>query len=105
MAILLPPVLGIMLIALAWPDGGRLAVNTAAVVLGVPYAARLVAGAAAPLARSGYIEAATARGERLWYLALRDCTCWIRVAWSATAPPPSRCPSDSAVGPWRSSAV
>lgn len=47
-AILLPPVLGIMLIALAWPDGGRLAVNTAAIVLGVPYAVRLVAGAAAP---------------------------------------------------------
>ncbi|MFG2856457.1 ABC transporter permease [Streptomyces mirabilis] len=71
-AILLPPVLGIMLIALAWPDGGRLAVNTAAIVLGVPYAVRLVAGAAVPLAQSGYIEAATARGERLWYLTLRE---------------------------------
>ncbi|MCZ1004345.1 ABC transporter permease subunit [Streptomyces mirabilis] len=71
-AILLPPVLGIMLIALAWPDGGRLAVNTAAIALGVPYAVRLVAGAAAPLAQSGYIEAATARGERLWYLTLRE---------------------------------
>ncbi|MFE2700665.1 ABC transporter permease [Streptomyces mirabilis] len=71
-AILLPPVLGIMLIAPAWPDGGRLAVNTAAIVLGVPYAVRLVAGAAAPLAQSGYIEAATARGERLWYLTLRE---------------------------------
>ncbi|MEU0821974.1 ABC transporter permease [Streptomyces mirabilis] len=71
-AILLPPVLGIMLIARAWPDGGRLAVNTAAIVLGVPYAVRLVAGAAAPLAQSGYIEAATARGERLWYLTLRE---------------------------------
>ncbi|MGW3979769.1 ABC transporter permease [Streptomyces mirabilis] len=71
-AILLPPVLGIMLIALAWPDGGRLAVNTAAIVLGVPYAVRLVAGAAAPLAQSGYIEVATARGERLWYLTLRE---------------------------------
>ncbi|AVH60446.1 MULTISPECIES: ABC transporter permease [Streptomyces] len=71
-AILLPPVLGIMLIALAWPDGGRLAVNAAAIVLGVPYAVRLVAGAAAPLAQSGYVEAATARGERLWYVALRE---------------------------------
>ncbi|MFD5762503.1 hypothetical protein ACFWIZ_47065, partial [Streptomyces sp. NPDC127044] len=47
-AILLPPVLGIMLIALAWPDGGRLAVNTAAIVLGVPYAVRLVAGGGGP---------------------------------------------------------
>lgn len=46
--ILLPPILGIMLIALAWPDGGRLAVNTAAIVLGIPYAVRIVAGAAAP---------------------------------------------------------
>ncbi|MFE4797204.1 ABC transporter permease [Streptomyces sp. NPDC056708] len=70
--ILLPPVLGIMLIALAWPGGGRWAVISAAVVLGTPYAVRIVASAAAPLAGSGYIEAATARGEKLWYVAARE---------------------------------
>ncbi|MFI5617950.1 ABC transporter permease [Streptomyces sp. NPDC051567] len=70
--ILLPPVLGIMLIALAWPAGGRWAVIAAAVVLGTPYAVRIVASAAAPLARAGYVEAATARGERLSYIALRE---------------------------------
>ncbi|WP_442272750.1 ABC transporter permease [Streptomyces sp. M-16] len=70
--ILLPPVLGIMLIALAWPGGGRWAVIAAAVVLGTPYAVRVVASAAAPLARAGYVEAATARGERLSYIALRE---------------------------------
>ncbi|MFI9308193.1 ABC transporter permease subunit [Streptomyces triculaminicus] len=71
-AMLLPPVLGVMLLALAWPGGGRLAVMAAAVALGVPYAVRVVAGAAAPLAASGFVEAATASGERLGYLALRE---------------------------------
>ncbi|MGW7081502.1 ABC transporter permease [Streptomyces sp. NPDC054871] len=69
---LLPAVLGILLVTLSWPDGGRLAVVTASVVLGVPYAVRLVAGAAAPVAASGYVEAATVGGERLWYLVVRE---------------------------------
>ncbi|WP_306363771.1 hypothetical protein [Nocardia sp. CC227C] len=38
---------------------------TAAVVPGVPYAVRLVTGAAAPIAASGYVEAAAAGGEHL----------------------------------------
>ncbi|AVZ74597.1 ABC transporter permease [Streptomyces lunaelactis] len=71
-AILLPPILGIMLIALAWPGGGRWAVVCAAIVLGIPYAVRIVASAAAPLAASGYVEAAMARGESLTYIALRE---------------------------------
>ncbi|MER5719052.1 ABC transporter permease [Streptomyces sp. NPDC002132] len=69
---LLPAVLGILLVTLSWPDGGRLAVIAAAVVLGVPYAVRLAAGAAAPVAASGYVEAAAASGERLWHLVLRE---------------------------------
>ncbi|MFE9764504.1 ABC transporter permease [Streptomyces sp. NPDC005808] len=69
---LLPAVLGILLVTLSWPDGGRLAVITAAVLLGVPYAVRLAAGAAAPVAASGYVEAAAAGGERLWHLVLRE---------------------------------
>jgi peptide/nickel transport system permease protein len=69
---LLPAVLGILLVTLSWPDGGRLAVVTASVVLGVPYAVRLVAGAAAPVATSGYVEAAAVGGERLWHLVVRE---------------------------------
>jgi peptide/nickel transport system permease protein len=69
---LLPAVLGILLVTLSWPDGGRLAVVTASVVLGVPYAVRLVAGAAAPVAASGYVEAAAVGGERLSYLVVRE---------------------------------
>ncbi|MFF7445916.1 MULTISPECIES: ABC transporter permease subunit [unclassified Streptomyces] len=69
---LLPAVLGILLVTLSWPDGGRLAVVTASVVLGVPYAVRLVAGAAAPVAASGYVEAAAVGGERLWHLVVRE---------------------------------
>ncbi|MGG7572827.1 ABC transporter permease [Streptomyces sirii] len=69
---LLPAVLGILLVALSWPGGGRLAVVATAVVLGVPYAVRLVSGAAAPVAASGYIEAAAVGGERLWHLVVRE---------------------------------
>ncbi|MEU5109554.1 ABC transporter permease subunit [Streptomyces sp. NPDC021354] len=69
-AILLPPLLGIMLIALAWPGGGRWAVIAAAIVLGTPYAVRVVAAAAAPLASAGYVEAAITRGESTAYIAL-----------------------------------
>ncbi|MEV8633649.1 ABC transporter permease subunit [Streptosporangium sp. NPDC051023] len=69
---LLPSVLGILLITLYWPGGGRLAVIAAAFVMGVPYAVRLAAGAAAPVAASGYVEAAAAGGERLWHLVVRE---------------------------------
>ncbi|MBG0851835.1 ABC transporter permease [Streptomyces spinoverrucosus] len=69
---LLPAVLGILLVTLSWPGGGRLAVIAAAVALGVPYAVRLAAGAAAPVAATGYVESAAAGGERLWYLVLRE---------------------------------
>ncbi|MEU9984301.1 ABC transporter permease subunit [Streptomyces sp. NPDC050856] len=69
---LLPAVLGILLIALAWPGGGRLALVAAATVMGVPYAVRLVAAAAAPVVASGYIEAAAVGGERLWHLVVRE---------------------------------
>ncbi|MFE4212807.1 ABC transporter permease [Streptomyces sp. NPDC056844] len=71
-AILLPPLLGIMLIALAWPGGGRRAVIAAAIILGVPYAVRVVAAAASPLATAGYVEAALGRGESTAHIALRE---------------------------------
>ncbi|MDT0346954.1 ABC transporter permease [Streptomyces litchfieldiae] len=70
MLMLLPAVLGVLLIALAWPDGGRWAVMLAAVVLGTPYAVRFVAAAAAPVVSSGHVDAAAAGGERLWHLVL-----------------------------------
>ncbi|MBZ4320449.1 ABC transporter permease subunit [Streptomyces huiliensis] len=69
---LLPPVLGLLLVALSWPAGGRLAPALAAYVLGVPYAVRLVAAAAAPVVASGYVEAAVTGGERLGHLVVRE---------------------------------
>ena len=72
LAMLLPTVLGILLIALNWPGGGHAALVTAATLLGIPYAVRVVAAAAAPLATSGFVETAAASGERLWYLACRE---------------------------------
>lgn len=72
LTILLPSVLAIMLIALAWPGGGRLAVAAAATVLGIPYAVRIVAAAAAPVATAGFVEAAAAGGENLWRLTVHE---------------------------------
>ncbi|MFI1381934.1 ABC transporter permease [Embleya sp. NPDC020886] len=71
-AILLPSVLGIMLVALAWPDGGRWAVIAAAIVLGTPFAVRVIAAAAAPLAAAGYVEAALMRGESSLSITVRE---------------------------------
>ncbi|MFK0292862.1 ABC transporter permease [Streptomyces sp. NPDC090442] len=71
-AILLPPLLGIMLLALAWPGGGRLTITVAAIALGTPYAVRIMASAAAPLATAGFVETAIANGESTAYLALRE---------------------------------
>ncbi|HEX6354210.1 hypothetical protein [Actinophytocola sp.] len=48
--------------------GSRLAVITVAVLMGVPYAVRFTAGAAAPVAATGHVEAAAAGGERPWHL-------------------------------------
>ncbi|MGN9847070.1 ABC transporter permease [Nonomuraea sp. H19] len=69
---LLPAVLGILLVTLSWPGGGRLAIVVAAVALAVPYAVRFMVAAAAPIVVTGYVEAAVAGGERTWHLILRD---------------------------------
>jgi peptide/nickel transport system permease protein len=72
LVMLLPTVLGILLIALNWPGGGRTALVAAATLLGIPYAIRVVAAAAAPVAASGFVETAVAGGERLWHLVCRE---------------------------------
>ncbi|MGC0416464.1 ABC transporter permease [Embleya sp. AB8] len=69
---LIPAVLAILLVALSWPGGGDLALGLTVVTISLPFATRVVAGAAAPLARTGYVQAAVAGGERLPYLILRE---------------------------------
>ncbi|WP_223166532.1 ABC transporter permease [Nonomuraea sp. SYSU D8015] len=69
---LLPAVLGILLVTLSWPGGGRLALVVAAVALAIPYAVRFMAAAAAPVVVTGYVESAVASGERTWHLIFRD---------------------------------
>ena len=69
---LVPVVLALLLVVLSWPGSDQVALVVAAVVLGVPYATRIVAGAAAPIAASGYVETAVAGGERLAYLVWRE---------------------------------
>lgn len=72
MLILLPAVLGIMVIGVSWPGSGRLPVVVAAIVLGTPFAFRIAAAAAAPVAASGFVEAASAGGERTLSLVFRE---------------------------------
>jgi peptide/nickel transport system permease protein len=69
---LVPVVLALVLVVLSWPGSDQVALVVAAVVLGVPYATRIVAGAAAPIAASGYVETAVASGEWLAYLVWRE---------------------------------
>ncbi len=72
LAMLLPPLLAILLVLLSWPESGVLGIVVVAVGFGTPYCARVFAAAAAPVAASGYVEAAQASGESLWHLVFRE---------------------------------
>lgn len=70
--ILLPAVLGILVIGISWPSAGRTPVVVAAIVLGTPFAFRIAAAAAAPVAASGFVEVAEASGEGTFSLVFRE---------------------------------
>jgi peptide/nickel transport system permease protein len=70
--ILLPAVLGILVIGVSWPGTGRVPVVVAAIVLGIPFAFRVAAAAAAPVAASGFVEVSAAAGERTFSLVCRE---------------------------------
>lgn len=70
--ILLPAVLGILVIGISWPSAGRTPVVVAAIVLGTPFAFRIAAAAAAPVAASGFVEVAEASGEGTLSLVFRE---------------------------------
>jgi peptide/nickel transport system permease protein len=70
--ILLPAVLGILLIGISWPGSGRIPVVVASIVLGTPFAFRIVAAAAASVAVSGFVEVASASGESTMSLVFRE---------------------------------
>lgn len=90
---LLPAVLGILLVTLSWPDGGRLAVIAAAVVLGVPYAVRLATGARArsPHPATSRPQRRAANGCGTWYCArcCRTCGPPSSPCSACASPPPS----------------
>jgi ABC-type dipeptide/oligopeptide/nickel transport system permease subunit len=70
--ILVPPVIGVLLIVLAWPGGGIPALLTATVVFGVPYCARVLRTAASAVTATGYVEAARASGETTVRIAAQE---------------------------------
>lgn len=63
--IVIPALLGVLLVVLAWPDGGVAAVVLAAVLFGVPYTQRVLQPGFDVVARRGHVEAARASGEPL----------------------------------------
>jgi peptide/nickel transport system permease protein len=60
--LVLPPVV-VLLTMLHATGGGPVALTLLVVLLGVPFTARVVAAATAPLRRAGYVEAALALGD------------------------------------------
>ncbi|WP_067703607.1 ABC transporter permease [Nocardia jejuensis] len=72
LAVLLPPVLGVLLVMLSWPESGALGVVTVAVLFGIPYCARVFAAAATGVAATGYVEAARVCGESSSHIVFRE---------------------------------
>lgn len=69
---LVPPVLLMLLALVSWPDGGVWALVILAIFTGTPYSARVMAGVAAPVVASGFVQVAEAAGERLPQLIFRE---------------------------------
>ena len=72
MFILLPPVLGILVIMLSWPESREFGLILIAALLGTPYSARVFTAASAGVCASGYVQVASASGEKLPYLVFRE---------------------------------
>ncbi|GAB4589155.1 ABC transporter permease [Nocardia sp. IFM 10818] len=72
LAVLLPPVLGVLLVMLSWPESGVLGVIAVAVLFGIPYCTRVFTAAAAGVAATGYVEAARVSGESTTHIVFRE---------------------------------
>lgn len=71
-SILIPPVLVIMIVAVVWPGAGNAVLILTCSIIGVPYAARVIAGAAAGVASRGWVVAARAGGAPVWQVIFID---------------------------------
>lgn len=72
MLILLPPVLGILVIMLSWPQSREFGLILIAVCFGTPYCARVFEAAAAGIVASGYMQVSMSSGETLPYLVFSE---------------------------------
>ncbi|WP_067533374.1 ABC transporter permease [Nocardia crassostreae] len=85
LAVLLPPMLGVLLVMLSWPESGVFGVITVAVLFGIPYCTRVFAAAAAGVAATGYVEAARVSGESTAHIVFREMLpnmrelCWTQL--------------------------
>lgn len=70
--ILVPAVILLLLAAVLYPNGGLPLLIGVSVFVGTPYAARVIAAAAYPVARSGYVQAAQGTGATTASIILRD---------------------------------
>ncbi|MFC9996135.1 ABC transporter permease [Nocardia sp. NPDC127526] len=85
LAVLMPPVLGVLLVMLSWPESGVFGLITVAVLFGIPYCTRVFAAAAAGVAATGYVEAARVSGESTTHIVFREMLpnmrelCWAQL--------------------------
>lgn len=70
--ILVPAVIVLLLVSVLYPDSGLWLLVVVAVVVGSPYAARVIAAAAYPVAHSGYVQAARNAGASDISVIMRD---------------------------------
>ncbi|BDV25515.1 peptide ABC transporter permease [Corynebacterium ulcerans] len=70
--ILVPAVIVLLLVSVLYPDSGLWLLVAVAVVVGSPYAARVIAAAAYPVAHSGYVQAARNAGASDISVIMRD---------------------------------
>ena len=84
--ILVPAVILLFLTAVLYPNGGLPALIGVSVVVGTPYAARVVATATYPVANAGYVQAALGSGVSTVSIILRDIipniSAVLRSVWS-----------------------
>ncbi|MDF0531946.1 ATP-binding cassette domain-containing protein [Tsukamurella sp. 8F] len=70
--ILLPPVLGMLVLLVAFPDLHLIGFALVALLFGTPYCVVVFHAAADGLAHTGYVEVAVNNGESMWGLAWRE---------------------------------
>lgn len=71
-SIVFPAIIILLLISVLYPDAGLWLLITVVSLVSAPFVARVIAAAAYPIARSGYVQAAQGTGSGTWSVIFRD---------------------------------